>query len=582
MDFRILVLGLLFLTGSAIADTDRDMDNLVTLIYQYPDKAKQELAALEQQPLSKQQQLRLQVLRCQTLLQLGERRPVINLVQTTQRQARQQQIEQAVAYLQTCEAEAYGDEEDFKKSFTLLDIAIEGSRNHNQPQAMVGALRLKGTYEFAMGNFSAAIESLRLALDVYPDLNKQQDHWTWPPIAYLYGDMAGVMHATGDLSQADYYLKLALQSPETTGKIKQTLSVMAARVALDSGDRSRSLQMLQQAVELLPEISSPLERAFSQAQIGSIELMLGNLQEADTAINAASKVFISNNNLLWEQRAERILAQIRLAQKQPDAALRYLNSSAALAQRLSQYDDLARTYTLEAKLYADKGDYQNAYHSMLKNVDAAAKAQQQLNNTQFLQYKAKLELQEQQKSKAQQQVHEASATQRQQLNRIYALVICLLLIIAALVIWIFGKSRGWNMVMNLSQSSDEQLAEHMLNNAKNAGYPLSILLLDIRHVRLSELPSLQDDIEKKLREQDKILHHSAEELLILLPYTSSKGSERVVAQLEPVLHRWHTAKVHMGVASLTQPDTLKTLLKRASVNQLNRSRNDDGLHSPAR
>ncbi|QVK24338.1 hypothetical protein KHX94_07495 [Shewanella dokdonensis] len=114
MDFRILVLGLLFLTGSAIANTDRDMDNLVTLIYQYPDKAKQELAALEQQPLSKQQQLRLQVLRCQTLLQLGERRPVINLVQTTQRQARQQQIEQAVAYLQTCEAEAYGDEEDFK------------------------------------------------------------------------------------------------------------------------------------------------------------------------------------------------------------------------------------------------------------------------------------------------------------------------------------------------------------------------------------------------------------------------------------------------------------------------------------
>ncbi|MCD8475891.1 MAG: hypothetical protein LRY40_05075 [Shewanella fodinae] len=43
--------------------------------------------------------------------------------------------------------------------------------------------------------------------------------------------------------------------------------------------------MLQSAIELLPEISSPLERAFSQAQIGSIELMLGNLAEAEADIN---------------------------------------------------------------------------------------------------------------------------------------------------------------------------------------------------------------------------------------------------------------------------------------------------------
>lgn len=582
MDFRILVLGLSLLAWPVAADTDKDMDDLVSLIYQYPDAAKQKLEAIGQQPLTQQQQLRQQVLMCQTLVQLGEHRQAINLAQTAQQQARHNKLEQAIVYFQTCEADAYGDQEDFKRAFTLLDIAIEESKNRNQPQAIVGSLRLKGTLEYAVSNYSAAIESLRLALDVYPDLEKQRDHWVWPPIAYLYADMAGVMHATGDLSQADYYLDLALKTPETKGKIKQALAVMGARIALDAGDRAKSLRMLQSAIELLPEISSPLEKAFSQAQIGSIELMLGNLAEAEADITAASAIFVSNKNLLWELRVERLLAQIRIAQKRPDAALRYLNSSANLAQRLSQYDDLSRTYFLEAKLYAENDDYKNAYLSMLKNVAAGEKAQQKLNNTQFMQYKAKLELQEQQKTKAQQLISEAAANQQQQLNRIYAFIIFLLLIIAGLATWIFGKSRGWNLAVHLNQSSDEQLAEHMLNTAKNAGYPLSVLLLDIRHVRQIELPLLQDEIEKKLREQDKLLQHSATELLILLPYTSAIGSERVIAQLEPVLQRWHTAKIHLGAASLTQPDTLQTLLKRANANQLNRSRSDDGLQSAAR
>ncbi|MCD8475889.1 MAG: hypothetical protein LRY40_05065 [Shewanella fodinae] len=128
MDFRILVLGLSLLAWPVAADTDKDMDDLVSLIYQYPDAAKQKLEAIGQQPLTQQQQLRQQVLMCQTLVQLGEHRQAINLAQTSQQQARHSKLEQAIVYFQTCEADAYGDQEDFKRAFTLLDIAIEESK----------------------------------------------------------------------------------------------------------------------------------------------------------------------------------------------------------------------------------------------------------------------------------------------------------------------------------------------------------------------------------------------------------------------------------------------------------------------
>ncbi|QUN06121.1 hypothetical protein KDN34_01165 [Shewanella yunxiaonensis] len=582
MDFRILVLSLLFVITPALADTNEALDELVSLVYQYPSQANQQLDSLKKQSLADKQLLRLQLLECGVLLQTGEHQAAIVLAQKAQRQAKQLKLEQALPYFQICEADGYGDEDDLKKSFPLLDSAIDDAKNRNQPQALVGALRLKGAFEFSIGNYTSAIESLRLAIDVYPDIKNQRENWTWPPLAYIYADMAGVMHATGDLSQADYYLNLALKLPDTKGKIQQSLAVMSARVALDSGDKNKSVEMLQKAINLLPEIGSSIEHALSQAQIGSIELSLGNITEAEASVTSATEIFKKNNDLLQLLRVNRLMAEIRLAQKNPKAALEYLQSSADISAQLAQFDDLSRAYTLQAKIHAQNKDYSDAYQAMQLAVEANQKAQEKLNNTQFMQYKAKLELQEQQQTQAQQQIREATLNQQQQLDRIYALVIFLLLVIAGMALWVFSKSRGWTLVTNLAQSNDEQLAESMLANAKKTGQPLSILLVDIRHVRQIDLPALQDEIEKKLREQDKLIQHSAEELLVILPYTSNAGSERVVEQLDPVLQHWHTSKSHVGIASLKQPDTLQTLLKRASISQLSRSRNEESFQSPAK
>ncbi|MDF0535565.1 hypothetical protein PY479_14930 [Shewanella sp. A32] len=582
MDFRILVLSLLFVITPALADTNEALDELVSLVYQYPSQANQQLDSLKKQSLTDKQLLRLQLLKCHVLLQLGEHEAAIKLAQEAQKKARFLKLEPAIAYFQQCEADGYGYTDDLKNAFPLLDAAIEDAKSRYQPQAMVSALRLKGQFEIGVGNYTSAIESLRLSLDVYPDLHNQKDNWAWPPLAYIYADMASVMHATGDLPQANYYIELALHDPQSKGKVRQSLLVMSSRIALDSGDKEKSLTALQQAIDLLPEISSSQEYAVSQIQIGAIEFKLGNIEAAEKFLDDATKTLIEHNNFYQLLRVQRVLALIRMKQARPKEALELLHSSANFAQKLAQYDDLASAYTLQAKIHAQNKDYSDAYQAMQLAVEANQKAQEKLNNTQFMQYKAKLELQEQQQTQAQQQIREATLNQQQQLDRIYALVIFLLLVIAGMALWVFSKSRGWTLVTNLAQRNDEQLAESMLANAKKTGQPLSLLLVDIRHVRQIDLPALQDEIEKKLREQDKLIQHSAEELLVILPYTSNAGSERVVEQLDPVLQRWHTSKSHVGIASLKQPDTLQTLLKRASISQLSRSRNEESFQSPAK
>ncbi|MFQ6372801.1 tetratricopeptide repeat protein [Shewanella sp. YIC-542] len=589
MDLRMIVLSLLLLVMPVIAadnnKSDADLDALVTLVYQSPIHAQQQLNLLAQRPLSDKQQLRLQLLKCHLLLQLGDHEAAIALAQQAQKNALALKQTMAIPYFQQCQADGYGYTDNLAAAFPLLDAAISDAKKHYQPQAMVSALRLKGQFELGIGNYTSAIESLRLALDVYPEIRQQQEHWVWPPLAYLYADMASVMYATGDLPQADHYLTLALKEPDTEHKILQSVLVMKTLVALDSGDKDTAVSMLKNVEALLPEIGSPQEYAVSQIQIAAIEFKLGNAEKAERILNAATTILIDHGNFYQLLRVKRIMAQILMAQSRTDEALKYLQSSADIAARLAQYDDLARAYSLKAKIYAETDNYPLAYQSLQLAGDAEHQAQEKLNNTQFMRYKAKLALQEQQQSQAQQQIRATTVSQQQRLEWLYGIIAGLLLIIFALFVWLIGKSRGWHLVVSPNQNGDELQAEYMLHNAKKSGQPFSALLLDIRHVRQVDLPLLQQDLAQKLREQDRLLQYSPEELLLLLPYTSASGAERVLTQLQPALQHWHGAKVHVGIASLTQPDTLQSLLKRARVNQLNRSREElaeETAHSPVR
>ena len=56
--------------------------------------------------------------------------------------------------------------------------------------------------------------------------------------------------------------------------------------------------------------------------------------------------------------------------------------------------------------------------------------------------------------------------------------------------------------------------------------------------------------------------------MILLPFASEEGAQKVISQLTPIIQPYLSVKLNFGSASLQQLDTLESLLKRAELNKL--------------
>ncbi|QSX33977.1 hypothetical protein JYB87_01595 [Shewanella avicenniae] len=573
MDFRSWILSLFLCSLAVVAHAD-DMDNLALQIYQFPTEAASKIAQLEQQGVqSTSAQLRLQLLKCQLMIQLGEQQTAITIAHNGQATAKQAKLDIAVPHFDLCEAEAYQSLDHLKQALPLLDTTALYAKRHSDYQLLFSVLRLRGQTENELSNFAAAIEDLRLALDIYDDVSKQEPTWLTPPLSYVYADMASVLQATGDYQQADYYLNLALDDPSAKGKIKHVLYLMQSRVSIDQANYELGQDQLEKAIDTLHLVQSEVERAPSYGQIAAIYLLLDNQQKADYYCQLAADIYDKLDISTGKMGISRLAARIKMKQGKLDEALVYLSASLALSGSLAQPFDDAASEQLKSTILYQQGKLDDAYQSLQQAITSLQLAQEELNNTQFMQYKAKLSLQEQQQSLAQQQIKATTSDSAQKLKRAYIIVYALLLILLVTIFWIISRYKNWYPKHNKATTDDsDQWVEAMIETAKTAGYPLSLLIVNINHIKQIDLPVLIEEATHRLREQDKIIRHSVDELLVLLPHTSAEGASRVVRQLEPVLHMFSVQPALIGLAEMKQPDNLQSLIKRASVNQLSRTR----------
>lgn len=193
MDFRIFALSLLSWLFSYGTSAGEQLDELTQLVYQYPAEAFCQISTLEKQQTPENStdidRLRLSILKCRNLVQQGENEAAINLTQLGEAKAKQLKLDQARAYFLICQADAYLNYDKIQNSLPLLDSAITLAGRYQQPQALVDALRLRGQLDTDADNLSSSIEDLRLAIDIYPELDTQPQNWVWPPQAYVYAAM---------------------------------------------------------------------------------------------------------------------------------------------------------------------------------------------------------------------------------------------------------------------------------------------------------------------------------------------------------------------------------------------------------
>ncbi|WP_260846308.1 diguanylate cyclase domain-containing protein [Shewanella xiamenensis] len=578
MDFRVLALSLLLWLVPLWACANDQLDKLTQQVYQYPTKALAQITELEKQQqtdnTSNIDKLRLSILKCQNLLQLGENEAAINLAQMGEAHAKQLKLDQARPYFLNCQADAYLNYDNIKDALPILDSAITLARRYQQPQALIDALRLRGQLDTNTDNFSSAIEDLRIAIDIYPDIHTQTQNWVWPPEGYVYAAMGNLLYATEDLPQAMYYAKLALKSADAQGKVRHILLRNAARIALDNGEREYSDQLEKQAKTLLPEIGSPLELAYSYAILASISLDKGKIDTAEEYISIAMNTFKQQKQQVAMMRSTRLLAQVRFAQHRDEAALTLMHSAIEQGETLKQYTDLKWFYGILSDYYHTQDNYKLAYEFLQKRFDAAELANESINNMRILQFKARLNQQGLQQLSADDP--QSNPTLMDELNVDWAFSTLFLVSMTLLggAIWYFIDKQNKHAPSPDTKSkrlAPIQQLELTLHSAKQGAYPLTLLLFNASQIRQVDLPTLIDKLQDKLREQDILLRYSMDEIVIVLPYTSARGAQRVVNQLTPTIQTSQgSSKVNIGIAVMQQFDTLDSLVKRANINQLSK------------
>lgn len=595
MDFRVLALSLLLWLVPLWACANEQLDKLTWEVYQYPTKALAQITALEKLQSTQStdnkndiDRLRLSILKCQNLLQLGENEAAINLAQMGEAHAKQLKLDQARPYFLNCQADAYLNYDNIKDALPILDSAITLARRYQQPQALIDALRLRGQLDTNTENFSSAIEDLRIAIDIYPDIHTQTQNWVWPPEGYVYAAMGSLLYATEDLPQAMYYTRLALKSADAQGKVRHVLLSNAARIALDNGEREYSDQLEKQAKTLLPEIGSPLELAYSYAILASISLDKGKIDTAEEYISIAMNTFKQQKQQVAMMRSTRLLAQVRFAQHRDEAALTLMHSAIEQGETLKQYTDLKWFYGILSDYYHTQDNYKLAYEFLQKRFDAAELANESINNMRILQFKARLNQQGLQQLSADDP--QSNPTLMDELNVDWAFSTLFLVSMTLLggAIWYFIDKQNKHAPSPDTKSkrlAPIQQLELTLHSAKQGAYPLTLLLFNASQIRQVDLPTLIDKLQDKLREQDILLRYSMDEIVIVLPYTSARGAQRVVNQLTPTIQTSQgSSKVNIGIAVMQQFDTLDSLVKRANINQLSKLKVTDTQsdYSPAK
>ncbi len=568
MDFRIVMLCLAFYLAPAQADVQDKLDALNILLYHSPSKALSEINNLESitssQKLTEADKLRLSLLRCETFLQLGENEAAINIARISEAKAKILNMEQARPYFFNCMAGAFSNYGDFRQALPLLDTSIRLSRELEQSQSLANGLRLRGIIDTQVDSYSSAFEDLNLANEIYVDTRVQKQHWLQLPLISIQIAMSQLLEKNHKYKQAYDLLEPALTEIQIVGKARLAGTIQLAHIA-QLNQLPTSDNLIKQAKALLPELETAFELAVAYTEIAKLEFRRGNNSRAVQLLEISLNTFSKQKNTIEKLRAQRQLAEVLLATGDQGRAIKLMDQAIKTAIHTSKYSELVVCYQILSRYFADHDEFKQAYHYQVLKFTAAENEFNFIKDTRLLQLNTKLS--RQRVSNASIDSHRPTQARFPWFKSEY--ILFTLLLGAALLVFTLKRKRPATKASIEQTLPPEVQVENLISHSKVVGLPLSLILIDPAHIFHADRPLLTSRLKQLLREQDIVINHLGEELIILLPNTQEKGVLRIIEQIkelmEPLLHGY---KASIGYAKLQQHDSLSSLIKRAEIRQL--------------
>ncbi|WP_299496509.1 histidine kinase [uncultured Shewanella sp.] len=557
---------------------EEPLNRFNTLLYQYPNQVLATVEHLEkklsQNSLSDNVQLRINLLKCNAYLQVGENEAALNLAKLSDTKIKSLKHEQAKPYFMLCMAEAYANLNNIQLALPLLYSAITLAQQDEQPQALISGLWLRSRLDSRIENFDPAKDDLTLALDLYSEIEQQHNPWSWPPKAYLYASMAKLHQKTGQTEKAEAFMLQALNSPHVTGKIALNLALDMAKITLENKQEKKQRSALKQARLLLPELGSELELAYAYSQIAYIDFHTRRFDSATQLLNLSIKTFTKRHKTIENMRAKCLLAQVKLTRGIKSEGIKLMLETINMGIQHQFYQDLEQAYRVLSQYYAENGQFERAFYYQEQRFETQKNENDYIKRIWLLQLKTDVSRQEALNASKTPQPIKYLKTSFILPQSGYIITVILLLILLPIIIYKYFSKTSY-IAPNI-QTPEKSLTalsvmEQILSLSKQDNTPLSLLLFNPSHIHKQQAPNLTTILKQLLREQDKVIQHNHHQLLIMLPHTSEKGALNVIQQLTDLLSPWQeNHKVHIGLSTMQQFDNLESMIKRASINLLSK------------
>ncbi|MGI2168864.1 tetratricopeptide repeat-containing diguanylate cyclase [Shewanella sp. MF05960] len=476
--------------------------------------------------------------------------------------------------------------------FEALDRAIDNAYLLEDPRLIADGRSIRGSILSYMGNFSAALEDLITAQNLYETLNIP--YWANVNLS----ELANSYRRFGDATTALKY-QLILEQYYVDNQQKFAANRTNNEIAMSLEELGRFQEAIvryQKTYEFWLNEKEYIFAADTSISMGGNLINLNRLDEAKLVLEQAEKQIKSDNNGNYSYM-NLYLAQVHSKLNNNAQALEYIQK----AEKAFIYSENARglnqALRLKSEVYQALAQWPEAYQSLSAYVDSHEALDKQTMSdrksemqTRFDTHKIQTEndlLVQRDKDKEQQ-------LQIMQRNENMQIIIIILVAIILIIVSIFAYKqlmrkqlfRRLALTDELTKLSNRRdtysQGQHFLKVAQLSGKPFSIISFDADHFKRVN-DQLGHDIGDKvlvklasicasmMRDTDVVGRVGGEEFLVLLPnIDKTKAIEIAERLIETIAHYdWQqiapnlAQTVSAGVASYSSEVELSPLLLKA-------------------
>ncbi|HTN48839.1 MAG TPA: tetratricopeptide repeat-containing diguanylate cyclase [Burkholderiaceae bacterium] len=488
------------------------------------------------------------------------------------------------ALIANCEGELYEYANENARAAAFYQEAVTVAEQYGERELLADSLFLRGYLSGVQGGFSAGLDDLQRAQEIYEELGLQQQ------VRNTVNGIASLYSRVGDYQQArDYYeasLKLQQQAGLTRDLVVTRYNL--GRVLERLKDWNGAEQAFNEVLRLSRQISYVRGEAYALRGLAQVQNARGNHIDALALTDrAVQQQGATTDEMLRAQiLLQRGIALLGL--QRPRESIDVLRTALELFTKAESILDIGSARAELARALAAVGDWQGAYEQHVQYQTA----QDALQQRQLDQRYASLTAAKDRQNALLQQQKDATVhalNQEKRASRLQEALILMIIVLAAVLATLAWRGRTTSRAMRALAMTDEltgvpnrRQVLGQLEQLLRVGRGCSVLIVDIDHFKSINdeyghlvgddiLRAVSAALRSVAQEPVKLGRLGGEEFLIVSPdapeIAARRLAERLLAQVRTLdLGRdlpGRRLTVSVGLTVTVAGDTITHLLRRA-------------------